>query len=90
MRRVFHAAGCVTGDLFELHRKEDMDALRSRFAVTQLHFVASDGYANHMRDTLANMPQSHYELFLKYHFATCERPDMTGWSHHTLDVFRKD
>lgn len=36
------------------------------------------------------MPQSHDELFLKYHFATCERPDMTGWSHHTLDVFRKD
>lgn len=77
-------------DLFELHRKEDIDALRSHFDVTQLHFVASDGYANHMRDTLANMPEKHYELFLKYHFATCERPDMTGWSHHTLDIFRKE
>lgn len=77
-------------DIFELHRKEDIDALRSHFDVTQLHFVASDGYANHMRDALVNMPEKHYELFLKYHFATCERPDMTGWSHHTLDIFRKD
>lgn len=77
-------------DLFELHRKEDIDALRSRFAVTQLHFVATDGYANHMRETLAAMPENHYALYLKYHFATCERPDMVGYSHHTLDVFRKD
>lgn len=77
-------------DIFELYRKEDIDALRSQFQVTQLHYVASDGYANHMRETLANMPQHHYELFLKYHFSTCERQDMTGYSHHTLDIFRKD
>ena len=42
-------------DLFELHRKEDIDALRSHFPVTQLHFLATDGYANHMRKTLAEM-----------------------------------
>ena len=39
-------------DIFELHRKEDIDKLRSEFNVTQLHFVASDGYTNHMRETV--------------------------------------
>lgn len=77
-------------DLFELHRKEDVDALRSHFHVTQLHFLATDGYANHMRDTLANMDEDTYKLFLRYHFATCERADMVGYSNHTLDIFRKD
>lgn len=77
-------------DLFELHRKEDIDALRSRFNVTQLHFLATDGYANHMRKTLAEMDEETFQLFLRYHFATCERLDMIGYSNHTLDIFRKD
>ena len=77
-------------DLFELHRKEDIDALRSRFNVTQLHFLATDGYANHMRQTLAGMDEDTFQLFLRYHFATCERLDLVGYSNHTLDIFRKD
>jgi len=77
-------------DIFELYRKEDIDALRSQFPVTQLHFAASDGYANHMRDALAQMDERTYELYIKYHLATCERQDMIGYSHHTLDIFRKD
>lgn len=77
-------------DIFELHRKEDIDALRAEFDVTQLHFIATDGYANHMRSTLAEMDDGMYELYIKYHLATCERLDMVGYSHHTLDIFRKD
>ncbi len=77
-------------DLFELHRKEDIDALRNHFPVTQLHFLATDGYANHMRKTLAEMDEATFQLFLRYHFATCERADMIGYSNHTLDIFRKN
>ena len=77
-------------DLFELYRKEDIDSLRRQLSVTQLHFVATDGYTNHIRDTVDAMDDKTYEVFLNYHFATCERPDMIGYSHHTIDVFRKD
>ncbi len=77
-------------DIFELYRKEDIDALRSRFSVTQLHFVASDGYANHMRGALGQMDERMYELYIKYHLVTCERQELVGYSHHTLDIFRKD
>lgn len=77
-------------DLFELYRKEDIDNLRNQFSVTQLHFIATDGYTNHMRDTVDQMDDAMYELYLKYHFATCERQDMIGYSHHTLDIFRKE
>ena len=77
-------------DLFELHRKEDIDALRDHFRVTQLHFLATDGYANHMCQTLTQMDEDTFQLFLHYHFATCEREDMVGYSNHTLDIFRKE
>lgn len=77
-------------DLFELHRKEDIDALRANFDVTQLKFVATDGYSNHIRARLSEMDDETYEMFIKYHLATCERLDMIGYSNHTLDIFRKN
>ena len=77
-------------DIFELYRKEDIDQLRQHFNVTELHFVASDGYTNHMRETVDHMDERTYEMYVKYHLATCERPDMIGYSHHTLDIFKKE
>ena len=83
-------AASTPAELFELHRTEDIAALRSHFAVTPLHLIAADGYANHMRETVAAMDDELFALYLQYHFATCERPDMLGLSHHTLDIFRKN
>lgn len=77
-------------DIFELYRKEDIDALRSKFDVAPLHLVASDGYTNHMREVVDAMDERMFELYLKYHFAVCERQDLLGYSHHTLDIFRKN
>ena len=77
-------------DYFCLDRKESIDALREGLGVTQLHFSAADGYANHMRESLAQMDEQTYEMYLRYHLSTCERADMVGISHHTIDIFRKD
>ena len=76
-------------DIFELYRKEDIDALRAQFNVTQLHYVAADGYTNHIRERVNEMDEDTYALYLKYHFATCERIDLSGYSNHTLDIFKK-
>ena len=53
------------------------------------HFIAADGFTEHMRETVDAMDDETYELYLRYHLTICERQDMVGWSHHTLDVFRK-
>lgn len=76
-------------DLFALHRPEEIEALRSHFAVTSLHLLAADGYTHYMRDTVAEMDEELYDTYLRYHFATCERRDMLGYSNHLLDVFKK-
>lgn len=77
-------------EVFELHRKADIDALRAHFDVTQLHFVAADGFANHIRAALSDMDEKTYDLYLKYHLATCENQELVGWSNHTIDIFRKN
>ena len=35
------------------------------------------------------MRKTEFEQYLNYHFAVCERTDMVGISHHTLDILRK-
>ncbi len=77
-------------DLFELHRKEDIDALVSHFDVTRLHYVSTDLYTNHMRDVVDNMDDRTFELYLRYHFTICERADMFGLTHHSLDILKKN
>lgn len=76
-------------DLFELVRKEDIDRLMSVFPTTRLHYVATDGCARLLREEVDKMDNDTFELFLKYHFAVCEREDLVGITSHSLDIFRK-
>lgn len=76
-------------DLFELVRKEDVDRLMSVFPTTRLHYAATDGCARLLREAVDKMDNDTFELFLKYHFAVCERQDMVGITSHSIDIFRK-
>ena len=77
-------------DLFELVRKEDIDDLITAFDVTRLHYVATDGCALFMREAIDAMDDETFQLYLKYHFSTCEREDFLGVSSHAVDIFRKN
>ncbi len=55
-------------DLFELHRKEDIDSLNNKFNVKRLNYVATDGFTNHLRETVNNMSDKEFEIYMKYHF----------------------
>lgn len=75
--------------IFELYRREDIDFLMEGFEVERLHFVATDLATNYMREMVDAMDDETFETYLNYHFSVCERPDLVGATHHSLDVFRK-
>lgn len=77
-------------DLFELHRKEDIDALMKGFSVTRFHYVATDMFAHYIRTALEEMDEETFDLYIRYHFTVCERADLVGMTNHSLDIFRKD
>jgi ubiquinone/menaquinone biosynthesis C-methylase UbiE len=77
-------------ELFELYRREDIDALMAHFSTTRLHYVGSDMATNYMRPVIDDMDDDFFAVYLNYHFAICERADMVGTSHHILDIHRKD
>lgn len=75
--------------LFEMYRKEEIDELMAGYNIERLHFVATDLLTNHMKNTIDEMDEKMFETYLKYHFSICERTDLAGITHHSLDVFRK-
>lgn len=41
-----------------------------------------------MRPILNKMDDETFELFIKYHLATCERQELIGASSHTIDILK--
>ncbi len=76
--------------IFKLYTRDEIFELTEELNAERLHFLATDGYACHMREAIDKMDDETYELYLKYHFKICERQDLIGISHHTLDVLRKE
>ena len=78
-------------ELFELIRKEDAERLLGYFSAQaeRLHFVGTDMGTNFMRENVDAMDPETFRLYLAYHDTICERPDLVGISHHTLDIWRK-
>lgn len=78
-------------ELFELIRPADADRLFGYFShrAARLHFVGTDTCTNYMRENVDAMDADTFRLFLAYHDTICERPDLVGASHHTLDLWRK-
>jgi len=82
---------CVRTDphqIIDVIRIEKIDAIMAEYPVTRLHFVSADGCWA-MSKALEEMDDALFELYVKYHFATCERADMVGLSCHAIDIFRK-
>ena len=76
-------------DVFELVRTEDIAALDAELPVERIKLIATDGATNYKREFIDEMDDETFSKWMDYHFATCERQDLIGASHHTLDILRK-
>ena len=76
-------------DLFELVRTEEIAELDAAVPVKRIKLVATDGATNYMREYIDAMDDETFSKWMDYHFTICERQDLIGASHHTLDILRK-
>lgn len=77
-------------EVFDLVTLETINKLDEEINANRVKIVATDGYTNHMRGVVDSMDELTYNRFVQYHLATCERPDLLGYSHHTLDILCKE
>ncbi len=76
-------------EVFELARTEDIALLDAGFPIERIKLIATDGATNYNRPLIDSMDDATFGKWLEYHFAICERQDLIGASHHTLDILRK-
>lgn len=83
---------CISepSDLFALIRTEEIAELDEAVPVTRVKLVATDGATNYMRERIDGMDRETFAKWVEYHLSTCERQDLVGASHHTLDILRKN
>jgi len=77
-------------DLFEMVRTEEIADLDSAVPVKRIKLVATDGATNYKREYIDAMDDEMFDKWMDYHFTICERQDLIGASHHTLDILRKE
>lgn len=77
-------------DLFEMVRTEEIAALDAKVPVKRIKLVAADGATNYMRPVMDAMDDETFGQWMDYHFTICERQDLIGASHHTLDILQKE
>lgn len=76
-------------DLYDYVRLEEINELKDEVGLIREQIIAADGPADYMRRELNAMDEETFELFMKYHLATCERQELLGASAHTVDILRK-
>lgn len=76
-------------EIFELYNRSGIDALMEALPVVRMHFVGTDMYTKYIQDEIDAWDDDIFAQYLAWHFSICERPDMVGISHHTLDVLRR-
>jgi len=76
-------------NLYDYVRIEDIDAVNASVGASRVKLVTPDGPANYLRQFVNALSEEEFEMFYRYHLATCERADLLGAAAHTLDILRK-
>lgn len=74
---------------FVFNTLDEMREILHRGGVKILDEVASDGVSELLEGRINALEEESYEQYLRYHFYTCEKPEMLGRSNHLLFVTEK-
>ena len=77
-------------ELFSMIRTEEIAALNATADVTREKLIASDGTTNFFRPMIDGLSDEHFNAWVDFHLHICERQDIVGMSHHSLDILKKN
>ena len=82
----------VPEEIFCSYFNEDFNKQFAKTKSVHITSVATDGLAQIMREYMdrEDFTEEEYDLFIKWHLATCERLDHQGLSSHMLYICKKD
>ncbi len=75
---------------FVFQTVDEMHEILHRGGVKILNEVASDGMSELLAERINAVDEVSYDQYLRYHFYTCEKPEMLGRSNHLLFATEKE
>lgn len=77
-------------DLYDYVRLEDIDRINKLAGLEGKREIifSPDGHANLMRESLKQMTDEEFRLFVDYQYHVATRPDLIGAGAHVVDVIR--
>lgn len=71
------------------HTPSEIESLLANENLEKLDHVATDGIGILMRDTINQLSEENYNLWVEAHLKTCSEPSILGYSNHGMVVCRK-
>lgn len=75
--------------LFAAFYISEFKELMSKFNVEYLKNIATDGMSDHFSSKIDTLTDEEFKVWLDYHYSTCEREDLQGYSNHMLYICKK-
>lgn len=82
--------GRIPEEIFGTFYIKEFKDIMSKYPVTLLNSVATDGIAPLLEDKINSLNKEQFDVWTKYHLATCEREDLQGYSCHMLYLCKKN
>ena len=70
-------------------RLEDINYYKKEANLKRIKILAQDGPSDYIRKYINDLDDEEFDLYIKYHLATCERKELLGASSHILDILKK-
>ena len=76
-------------NLYSYVRLKDINYLKNKCKLKRVKIINQDGPTEYIKNIVNKMDDETYELFIKYHFSTCENKELLGAGRHILDILEK-
>ncbi len=76
-------------DLYSFVRLEDINHLKDQTNLKRIKIISQDGPSEYIKKTINKMDDKTFEIYLNYHFKTCEKPELLGAGRHVMDILKK-
>lgn len=63
--------------------------MMSQFDCDYIKNIATDGITTAFSEIINELTEEEFSVWLDYHFKTCERRDIQGYSNHMLYIGKK-
>ena len=80
----------IPEEIFSVNYVEEFTEMMEKFSVKLLNQVAVEGITEKLENYINELSEEEYKVWLDYHFATCERKDLIGYSSHVLYICQKE